>query len=128
MTDYVDMRKYLEGLTERQFYTLIYEFCGVDTSGDGRLEFSVATGGTRQVNPNTRREEWTEQLLSYKEENKSEWHRLCYYARIDDDAARQIQNTRRANIIAIIALVAAVVSLLVTIYPNTSRNPIEVRY
>ncbi len=115
MTDYVDMRKYLQGLTERQFETLICEFGGVELRDDGKLEVLVESGGTRPVDPNTWRDERTEHLLSYKEEHKSEWLRLCYHVRIDDDAARQIRNTRRANVISVIALVVAVGSLFVTI-------------
>jgi len=118
MNDYNKMLKYLEGLSQNEFERLISEFCGIELSEvDDNLwiEVLVETGGHREVSPRNWRKDWTETLLSYKEDKKAEWHRLCHYARIEVDSAKQLKMARRSQWVSFFAFVISVGSFVLSI-------------
>lgn len=118
MSDYNEMRKYLDGLSQDKFELLISEFCGVElmkVDDNQWKEVLLETGGTHHVPPHNWREKRTKTLLAHKENNKPEWNRLCYYARIDSDSASQLKLARRALYASLFAILISVGSIVVSI-------------
>ncbi len=72
-------------------------------------------GGQRHLPRDSWRDVLTEEMLTWKEDNKSQWNRLCSITRIETDSALALRYAVYACLIAGAALVISVASIVVSV-------------
>ena len=116
MNDYQRMRKYLKSLDEDGLADVMLKL-GVDTcfvDDTTVVEMLLqGNGGQRTVRRSDWKKETIDDLLESREDNKSAWNSLCFAVGIDPDEATQIGLDKHSRIVAWLALLIALASLVV---------------